>query len=219
MPRIARGLADNHFYHVLNRGNGRQQIFHNDGDYKAFVDLLIAASERFSVRVYAYCIMPNHFHLLVQPGFGTDLSKCMQWLMTSHVRRYHKYFGTTGHVWQGRYKSFPIQEDNHLLTVTRYIEGNPVRAGFVEAAKGWAWSSHSSRIGKEERNWISGLPIPLPDDWSDFVDTAQTQKELAKLKMSVDRQSPYGETGWQLRISNQFGLSSTLRSVGRPRKK
>ena len=120
MPRIARALADNAYYHLINRGNGRQQVFHKDGDYRAFIDLMQTAREKFAVRLLAWCLMPNHFHLLVQPEQADQLNKMMQWLMTSHVRRYHAHYGTSGHVWQGRYKSFIVQDDDHLLTVARY---------------------------------------------------------------------------------------------------
>ncbi len=114
MPRIVRGLADNIIYHVINRGNGRQEVFHKDKDYEAFMKLIAEAKERYTVKLYGYCLMPNHFHMTVKPEKGEELSKWMQWLMTSHVRRYHRYYGSSGHVWQGRYKSFMIQEDSYL---------------------------------------------------------------------------------------------------------
>jgi len=89
MPRIPRGLADNCFYHIINRGNGRQQIFHKDGDYRAFIELMQQAREKYAVRICAWCLMPNHFHLLVQPEQADQLNKYMQWLMTSST--IHKY--------------------------------------------------------------------------------------------------------------------------------
>jgi REP-associated tyrosine transposase len=117
MPRIARGHTDGLIFHILNHGNGRQQVFHKDGDFKAFVELMATAHETYGVSILAYCLMSNHFHLLLQPPKAEDLFKSMQWLMTSHVRRYHRHYGTSGHVWQGRYKSFIVQEDDQLLTV------------------------------------------------------------------------------------------------------
>jgi REP element-mobilizing transposase RayT len=142
MPRIARGLVNEGIYHVVNRGNGRQEVFHKEKDYEAFVGLIQEARNRWPVKALAYCIMPNHFHMALVPERGGQLSPWMQWLMTSHVRRYHRYYGSSGHMWQGRYKSFIVQNDNHLLMVLRYIEGNPVRAAMVKSAKDWAWSSH-----------------------------------------------------------------------------
>ncbi len=117
MPRIPRGLIDGFIYHVINRGNGRQEVFHKEQDYEAFINLMEEAKGRHPVKILAYCLIPNHFHMVLKPEKAEELSKFMQWSMTSHVRRYHRHYGTTGHVWQGRFKSFIIREDNHLLTV------------------------------------------------------------------------------------------------------
>lgn len=106
MPRAARTLRDNEVYHVLNRGNGRAEVFHRPADFAAFVKLIAEAKQRYPVKVLAYCLMSNHFHLLVKPEKGEDLSKWMRWLMTSHVRRYHRHHGTSGHIWQGGSRAF-----------------------------------------------------------------------------------------------------------------
>jgi len=218
MPRVERGLQDGHVYHVINRGNGRQQVFEKDGDYKSFIDLMVAAKERHAVMVYAYCLMPNHFHLLISPEKGEDLSKWMQWLMTSHVRRYHRHHGTSGHVWQGRYKSFIVQQDEHLLTVARYIEGNPVRAMLADSAGDWMWSSHQERVGKGEYKLIDQLPINQPSDWTRYVDEPITGRELERLRQCVNRQAPLGAIEWVLEICKRLGLESTIRRRGRPGK-
>jgi len=133
MPRPKRSAPAVYCYHVLNRGNGRQRVFHKEADYAAFVRLFDEAQVRCPMRVLAYCLMPNHFHLVVWPWGDGDLSRWMQWLQTTHVRRYHEHYRSTGHVWQGRFKAFPIQEDEHLLTVLRYVERNPLRAGLAAA--------------------------------------------------------------------------------------
>ena len=218
MPRIARGLVDGFSYHILNRGNGKQEIFHKDQDYEAFVGLMSEAKARYEVKIFAYCLMPNHFHMVVVPIHAEELSKWMQWLMTSHVRRYHRHYGTSGHIWQGRFKSFVVQEDNHLLTVMRYVEGNSVRAGLVNSAKDWLWSSHRKRIGKKLPLLIEPAPINLPCNWDRYVNESLTGNELERLRQSVNRQSPYGTSMWRLRISKKLGLESTLRPRGRPRK-
>ena len=106
-------------YHTLNRGNARAEVFHKDNDYAAFVALMGQACDRLPMRVLAYCLMPNHFHLVLWPRHDGDLSHWMQWLLTSHVRRYHRHYHGSGHVWQGRFKAFPIQQDEHLLTFMR----------------------------------------------------------------------------------------------------
>jgi len=217
MPRIARGLADGKIYHVLNRGNAKQEVFHYKEDYSDFMRLLKEAKERFSI-ILAYCLMPNHFHLVVQPTQGNQLSKGMQWLMTSHVRRYHKSNGPSGHIWEGRFKSFLVQEDEHLITVLRYLEGNPVRAGLAASAREWAWSSHRERIGEIPPFVLDPLPLGIPQDWTGYTDRALSASDLNKLRTAVKRQSPFGDPIWQIEIGEKLNLLSTLRPQGRPRK-
>jgi putative transposase len=108
MPRCARMVDDEGMYHILNRGNGQQRVFQKDGDYLAFLVLLVQMLDQFGIVMFAYCLMPNHFHLLVKVQKGEDLSRGMQWFMTTHVRRYHRHYRSSGHLWQGRYKSFGI---------------------------------------------------------------------------------------------------------------
>ncbi|MBI4686037.1 MAG: transposase [Nitrospirae bacterium] len=218
MPRIVRGLGDNIVYHVINRGNGKQKVFHTEKDYGAFMELVKEAKERHSVKLYGYCLMPNHFHMAVEPDKGENLSRWMQWLMTSHVRRYHRYYNSSGHVWQGRYKSFMIQEDSHLLMVLRYIEGNPVRAKIVQGAREWQWSSHGETSGMKERLLTDEVPIELPEKWTLYVDKPFEESELDCLHKSVNRQTPFGDSTWQVKICKKFGLESTLRRRGRPKK-
>jgi len=208
-----------HIYHMLNRGNGKQLVFHKQQDYQAFVDLIKEAKARYAVKIFAYCLMPNHFHLVVMPIQPEELSKWAQWLMTSHVRRYHQHYKTSGHIWQGRFKSFIIQEDNHLLTVLKYVEGNPVRAGLVNLAKEWCWSSHRELIGEVPRFLVDDIPIELPRDWNSYVNEPLTEMELGGIRQSVNRQSPYGMPLWQIQISSALGLESTLRPRGRPGRK
>lgn len=214
MPRSARAIADNCFYHLINRGNGRQQVFHKDGDYQAFIDVVLGARQRYRVKVLAWCLMPNHFHLLVQPEDAALLTKWMQWAMTTHVRRYHKHYGTSGHLWQGRYKSFMVQDNEHLLTAVRYIEGNPVRAMLSPSAAQWPWSSHQARNAVLEGARPDQLPISLPEDWSTFVDTPLTDSEIEKIRSSVNRQTPFGYEWWRDEICARMGLESTLRQRG-----
>ena len=134
MPRIPRGQVAGHASHVLNRGNGGATVFHKDGDDTACLDLLTTANAKPPVQILGFCLMPNHFHLVVQSVTDAALSHFMPWWMTSHVRRYHRHYRSQGHGWQGRISSVPIQQDGHLLTVLRYVLRNPVRAGLVEPA-------------------------------------------------------------------------------------
>ncbi|BCA78386.1 transposase [Desulfuromonas sp. AOP6] len=218
MPRTSRGLADGYCYHILNRGNNRQQVFHKNQDYLAFINLLSEATERYPITLFAYCLMPNHFHLLVRAEKGEELSRCMQWLMTSHVRRYHRHYGGSGHVWQGRYKSFIVQQDNYLVTAARYIEANPLRAGMVDEAQNWPWSSYCESSGEKERQITAPLPTLYNLNWAEFVNQPLTQEQQNNWQKSMERQAPFGEDDWQKRVCGKFGLESTLRPIGRPRK-
>ena len=176
------------------------------------------AKKRYNVNIFAYCLMPNHFHIVLMSNKVDHLSKWMQWLMTSHVRRYHHHYKTTGHVWQGRFKSFIIKKDEHLLTVLCYVEANPLRDGLVSSAKDWLWSSHNVRIHDTIDGIVDSLPIELPSDWAKYVDEPLGKKEIERLNQSVNRQSPYGNTEWQKEIILQLGLQHTIRPRGRPKK-
>src|SRR3990172_7237631 len=141
MPRTARASVGGLCHHVINRANGRTRVFHKDGDYAAFERVMQDACEAVPMRVLTYCLMPNHFHLAPWPGGDGDLSRWMQRMMTAHVRRHHAHRHTSGHVWQGRFKAFPIQHDEHLLAVIRYVLRNPIRARLVHKTDQWPWSS------------------------------------------------------------------------------
>ena len=211
MPRIPRGQLIGHAFHLLNRGNGRQTVFHSDGDYAAFIRLLAKAKRRTPIRVAAFSVLPNHFHLLVEPEKGSGLSAFMQWWLTSHVRRHHRFHHTSGHVWQGRFKSFPIQKDEHFLTVVRYVLQNPVRAGLARHARDWPWSSVT------HPELVDSWPVPLPD-FALWLDEPLTDSDLEALRKSAHRQSPFGGTAWSHTVSALLGLESTLRPRGRPQK-
>jgi putative transposase len=219
MPRTARASLGGWCYHVLNRGNGRAEVFHKEEDYAAFVRLFEPACERLPMRILGYCLMPNHFHLILWPHEDGDLGRWMQWLLTSHVRRYHRHYGGSGHVWQGRFKAFPIQEDHHYLTVLRYIERNPLRAKLTRRAHTWAWSSLRQRMAGVSDSVLTPGPVATPNNWSMLVHEPQTEAELAALRKSVQRGTPFGGPRWTNRAAEQFGLEFTLRPRGRPRAK
>jgi len=205
-------------YHVINRGNGRAEVFHKDADYAAFVDLLVAANERLPLRVLGYMLMPNHFHLVLWPRGDGDLSRWMQWLLTTHVRRYHRHYHSSGHVWQGRFKAFPIQRDSHLLTVLRYVERNALRARLVERAEDWLWSSLAWRRRGRRPTLLAEWPVACPRNWLATVNAAQSGAEEQALQRSIARGTPFGTERWQVRTAARLGLESSLRPRGRPPK-
>ncbi|MCP9469897.1 MAG: transposase [Nitrospira sp.] len=215
MPRTARASVGGLCYHVLNRGNARAEVFRRPEDYAVFRDLLREAADRVRMRVLAYCVMPNHFHLALWPRGDGDLSRFMQWLLTTHVRRYHRYYQSSGHVWQGRFKAFPIQQDEHLLTVLRYIERNPLRAGLVARAEDWPWASLRERAGG--KTWLHPSPVQGLSDWRGWVNAPMTDADVETLRRSVNRGTPFGSEPWVQRTARRLGLEASLNPRGRPR--
>ena len=218
MPRTARAAVGGMCYHVLNRGNGRAEVFHKDADFAAFLDLMAEANERLPLRILGYALMPNHFHLVLWPRGDGDLSRWMQWLLTSHVRRYHRHYHGSGHVWQGRFKAFPIEQDEHLLAVLRYVERNPLRANLVRRAEAWAWSSLSWRPSNKRLGLLSDWPVPCPRNWLAVVNGVENNGELAALRQSIVRGAPFGDARWSERTAKRLGLESSLRPRGRPKR-
>ena len=223
MPRSARLAPGGVVFHVLNRGVGRREIFSKDRDFAAFERTMEAALSAVPVRLLAYCLMPNHFHLLLWPRADGDLGRFMQRLTTAHVRRWQAHYHEVGlgHLYQGRFKSFPVQDDGHFLTVARYVERNPLRARRVRKAQNWQWSSLWRREhgSAQERGMLGEWPVPRPADWPAFVNQPQTDKELAELRRSVDKGRPFGDAAWRKKAIKDLGLESSERERGRPKKK
>src|SRR5258708_33101508 len=128
MGRLTRPVEDGLVYHAINRGNNRADVFADNADHEAFQDALTKTQGRYPFQLVGYCVMTNHFHLLIRPEKGQSISRILQSLTVAHTWRYHKRHRTVGHVWQGRFKSPVIQADDPLLVVLRYIEANPLRA-------------------------------------------------------------------------------------------
>lgn len=153
MGRQLRQVADGLVYHALNRGNNRSTVFFDAEDHRAFLEALKQTRQRYPIRLFAYCLMSNHFHLVLEPVKGQSISRILQSLTVAHTWHYHKRHGSSGHVWQGRFKSPAIAEDDHLLTVLRYVEGNPLRAGMVTDLAGYPWSSYVAH-GLGKTDWL-----------------------------------------------------------------
>ncbi len=219
MPRVARVSVGNQCYHVLNRGNAQQRVSFKDGDYQAFEKAMAHACVEVPMRVLAWCLMPNHFDLVLWPHGDKDLSRWMHWLRNTHVRRYHRHYGSSGHLWQGRFKAFGIEHDDHLLTVLRYAERNALRAGLVRRAEDWRWSSvyAAARSEPQPSFWHEG-PVPRPRGWLEWVNEPATVAELTAVRECVERNRPYGEEGWQRAMAARLGVGASLRPRGRPRK-
>jgi putative transposase len=206
MPRTARKIVGGYAYHVLNRANGRLRLFRKDADFAAFV------------------VMGNHWHFVVWPhrAQGEQVSAFFRWLTITHAQRWHAHHATAGmgHVYQGRFKSFPVASDEHLLAVLRYVERNPLRAQLVDRAEAWRWGSLYRRQHgtPEEQALLCEPPVALGRNWTNHVNRPQNAAELRAIEESLRRGRPYGSQPWQQKMAKLLGLEYTFRPRGRPRK-
>jgi putative transposase len=219
MPRRQRFSSAGHVFHVLNRAVARQALFSSPGDFDAFVALLSEAQHRISMRLLAFVVMPNHWHLVLWPETDDALSEYMRWLTVTHAQRWHAAHGTagTGSLYQGRFKSFPIQEDDHLLTVCRYVERNALRANLVSRAELWKWSSLWSWRNNSAAISLANWPVPRPSNWLEYVNEPQTEAELASIRKSITRSRPFGDNDWTVHAAQRLGLETSMRIAGRQR--
>lgn len=223
MPRHARIAPGGLVYHVLNRAVARLPLFQKAGDYQAFERVLHEAQERYPTRILAYCVMPNHWHFVLWPREDGELTEFMRWLTHTHTMRWHAHYHTagTGHLYQGRFKAFPLETDDCFYAVARYVERNALRAELVAQAEAWQWSSLWRRVSgdAEARALLSAWPLPMPRDWLSRVNRIETEAELEQIRTSVRRGSPLGAPSWQRRVAKRLGIEHTLRPRGRPRKR
>jgi putative transposase len=208
-------------FHVLNRGNARMAIFEQAGDYAAFENVMAEVLPQAPMRILSYCLMPNHWHLVLWPRDDGDLARFMQRLTVTHVRRWHEYRHSAGagHLYQGTYKSFPVQTDEHFLTVCRYVERNALRSGLAKRAENWPWGSLRRWAAGDSGQLLAEWPVARPQDWVKWVNRPQTERELDALRTSVLRGRPFGQEAWQRQVAKRLDLSHTFRSRGRPPKK
>jgi len=222
MPRRAREATGGMAYHVLNRGAAGMALFSDQADFLAMERIIERTCEAIPIRVVCYCLMGSHFHLVLWPEKDGQLSEFMRLLSTTHATRFHAHHHSAGAgpVYQGRFKSFPIQRDEHFATVCRYVERNPLRARLVKRAEHWQWSSLAKRLGEKPPEWLmrqKDWPVDVPPDWVAWVNRAETADELAALRNCIKRGCPYGSDRWVSRTAARLGLESALRPRGRPR--
>lgn len=174
------------------------------------------------MRILAYCIMPNHWHLILYPKNDGDLQKFMGWVSMTHTQRWHSYHKTagSGHLYQGRYKSFLVQTNHYLLQLFRYVERNALRARLVKKAENWKWASLYKREkgSEEQKKLLSKWPIDMPKNYLYLVNEPHTNTELEDLRYCVNKGKPCGSEEWANKMIDTFKLESTLRGRGRPKK-
>jgi len=226
MPRPLRPIDDGLIYHVINRGSNRQNVFRKRADFTAFLVALAELKERKPFKLYGYCLLNNHFHLLLRPT-GATISRIMQSLLVSHTQSYHRHYQSGGHVWQGRFKSPVIQNDEHLLTVLRYIEANPLRAKLVTRADDYTWSSYRVHGLGEADELIDSLTnyeelspraVLRQRKWAKKVHMPINGAHLAAIRRSTATGLPYGDETWVRRLAKRLDLDLAIRPRGRPRK-
>jgi putative transposase len=227
MPRLPRPADQGQVYHALNRGNNRADVFDGADDYEAFLEALARAQERYPFRLYGYCLMTNHFHLLLRPEAGQTVSRILQSVSVAHTARCHKRHGSVGHVWQGRFKSPVVQDDGHLLVVLRYIEANPLRAGMVARASDYRWSSFGAHGAGRSDPLLSPLPeldalgrTPAERQmrWRRRVEGVQRKDEVERVRETLRTGKPLGSPEWVESVAARLGVNLNPRPRGRPPK-
>ena len=221
MARTKRICPAGEVFHVLNRAVARLTIFEKPEDFAAFMRVVEETWEIVPLPIYAMVAMPNHWHFVVRPDSSDQVSELFRRLTVMHTMRWHADYktGGTGHLYQGRFKSFPIQTVGHLWTVMRYVERNPVRANLIELAENWQWSSAYARLRRDERHWLA-IPDdpPLPRNWRSWVNKVETEAEFNSLRRSVKRGLPFGDDNWTRSSAVRLRLETTTRPRGRPKK-
>src|SRR5215510_12113960 len=180
-------------HHITHRGNRREEIFREADDYQTYLRLLRKAIERHSVLLWSYSLMPNHVHLVAVPERQESLGKAMRWAHGNYAGYFNARYGTVGHLWEGRFRS-SVMDEHHLFNGIRYVERNPVRAGLVQRAEDYSWSSAAARCGLRSDTLISNdLPfLGRIEDWSGWLSGVESQEELRKVRECTERCYPLG---------------------------
>lgn len=217
MPRRAR-FSGEFIYHVMNRAAKRTRLFECSHDYIAVENLLRKAKMATGIRLLVYCIMPNHWHLILWPTSGNQMSQFMRRFTGNHAQLWQHVRSTigSGAVYQGRYKAIPIQTGTYFYNACRYIERNPLRARLVVRAEDWPWSSAWRRFHDEEGELLDRWPAPYPHDWLETLNAAGADGDVEMVRAAIRRNVPLGDPEWVKTTAEIVGLTDRL--PGRPRK-
>ena len=226
MGRSRRIICPGLIYHVINRGNNQQAIFLEEEDYKHYLNVLDRFKRKYEFKLFAYCLMTNHVHLLIKVGAKGTISRIMQSITVAHTRQYHFKYRSNGHVWQGRFKSPIVSDDEYLLTVMQYIEQNPARAGLKRVHGDYYWSSYrlntrikdSAFVDRKENSVFEGLGRNLEERIQTYRDLIENNLEEGKLK-AVRKSVKEGTSYISERFQKQMEiLLPKKRKRGRPQK-
>lgn len=228
MPRTARIVLSNYPHHIIQRGHNKQAIFANDNDYLYYLENLKDWKYNLCCKVYAYCLMTNHIHLILDPGEDVEnLSKLMKRVAGRQTRYINKLKARSGTLWESRYKSSPIGNDEYLMMCCRYIELNPVRAGMVEKPEDYRWSSCRHKLNIKREPWLDDDPFyslmgstmeERTTKYIDWLDKAIPDSEIKLIREAAQRGQLTGGSKFVDEISKKIGHRVELRGQGRPRK-
>lgn len=226
MPRHGRVIAPNYPHHIVQRGHNRQAVFFVEDDRSSYLATLREFREKLGVHIYAYCLMTNHVHLIVNPGNDVaNLSLLMKRLAGRHTRRLNQLKRRTGTAWEGRFKCSPIESSTYLLACARYVELNPVRAHIVDRPEDYAWSSYRARIGLNECPWLDPDPAFLSlasateerqERYREFVARGIPNDQIKFLRTAVQRNQLTGSDAFIVEIEELTGTRVLNRPPGRP---
>jgi putative transposase len=227
MPRRSRIAVPDYPHHVVQRGHNRKAVFVTDKDRISCLDTLRELREDLELKVYGYCLMTNHVHLIIDPGRdAANLSLLMKRLAGRHTRRINRLERKTGTSWEGRFKCSPIESDRYLLACTRYVDLNPVRAGMVAKPEHYPWSSYRARVGLSPCDWLDADPCYLAlastderrgQRYREFVEQGIHESELQFIRGAVQRNQLTGSEAFILEIEQRIGERILYRPRGRPR--
>ncbi len=219
MAEKRRHVEPGHIYHVLNRAVNRQTMFYSESDYWNFEQLITQTLQLIGLPILTYQLMPNHWHFVVQPESKEQLSSFFHRLAGTHAKRFRTFRETVGdgHLYQDRFKSFPVQSDEHFFTLCRYVERNALKAGLVRSAEDWRWGGLWAYLHGRVDICIGTWPLERPSAWIQRVNTPLTPLEQQEVETSLRRNRPFGSAEWTRAVANKLGLVHTLRRPGRPR--
>jgi putative transposase len=221
MPRIARIVGAGYPHHIVQRGNNRERVFTDSGDYERYLSFLLKYSEEKEAAVLAYCLMPNHIHLLVKPSEEEALPKMMQGITLCYSKYFNGENGRTGRLWECRYHSTVIDGDNYLWTVSKYIENNPVRAGVVKRPEDYPYSSAKAHIlGRRDPLLKEPLFVDKGElkEYRSFIRSEQDKNIIEEIRKQTRLGKPLGDGQFLKTLSEGLGRSLYFRPKGRPPK-
>ncbi len=226
MPRTGRIVVANYSHHLVHRGHNRDAVFLTDSDRWTYLDSIREFRRTLGLKIYGYCLMTNHVHLIVDPGAdGATIGRLMKRLAGRHTRRLNRLNSRTGTAWEGRYKCSPIDTDSYLLACSRYVDLNPVRAGVVSRPEDYAWSSFRALAGFSECDWLDTSPCyqalagsseARQQRYREFVGSGVGESELQAIRNAVRRNQLTGSDGFVRQIEDRLTRRISTRAPGRP---